>query len=147
MAEELARQDVGLFLFTRGISEHGCSPTKVGEYWAMGLPVVITPNVSDTEEIIRRERVGVLLSGFSDEAYERALGELLALLGDSDLPKRCRAAAEGHYGLGPACERLQALYTALVGERSNGRDRGAQLGAKMQRPDGSGPDRQTRNSR
>jgi glycosyltransferase involved in cell wall biosynthesis len=145
--EALARQDVGMFLFTRGISEHGCSPTKVGEYWAMGLPVVITPNVSDTEDIIRRERVGVLLSGFSDEAYARALDELLALLEDSDLPKRCRAAAEEHYGLGPACERLQALYAPLVGDRSNEHDRRAPLSAEIQRPDGSGPDRQTRSSR
>jgi len=145
--EELARQDVGMFLFTRGISEHGCSPTKVGEYWAMGLPVVITPNVSDTEDIIRRERVGVLLSGFSDEAYERALDELLALLADSDLPKRCRAAAEEHYGLEPACERLQALYAPLLGDRSNEHDRRAPPSADLQRPDGSGPDRQTRSSR
>ena len=145
--EELARRDAGMFLFTRGISEHGCSPTKVGEYWAMGLPVVITPNVSDTEDIIRRERVGVLLSGFSDEAYERALDELLALLEDSDLPKRCRAAAEEHYGLEPACERLQALYAPLVGDRSNEHDRRAPPSAEIQRPDGSGPDRQTRSSR
>ncbi len=114
MPEELARQDAGLFLFTRGISEHGCSPTKVGEYWAMGLPVVITPNVSDTEEIVRRDRVGVLLPEFSDEAYDSALDELVALLEDPDLSRRCRAAAERHYGLALTCERIRGLYAALV---------------------------------
>jgi glycosyltransferase involved in cell wall biosynthesis len=112
---ELARQDVGLFLSTRGISEHGCSPTKVGEYWAMGLPVVITPNVSDTEDIVRRERVGVLLSGFSAEAYACALDELIALLEDPDLPGRCRAAAEKYYGLERSCERLHEMYISLAG--------------------------------
>ena len=125
MPEELARQDVGLFLFTRGISEHGCSPTKVGEYWAMGLPVVITPNVSDTEDIVRRERVGVLLSGFSATAYARALDELVALLEDPDLPRRCVAASEKYYGLEPACERLHRMYISLAG-RPEG-DRGSEV--------------------
>jgi glycosyltransferase involved in cell wall biosynthesis len=115
MAEELAQRDAGLFLFTQGLSEHGCSPTKVGEYWASGLPVVITPNVSDTEDVIRRERVGVILQDFSAEAYDRALDELLALLDDPDLARRCRAAAERHYALEPACERLHSLYQALIG--------------------------------
>jgi glycosyltransferase involved in cell wall biosynthesis len=114
MATELAQQDAGLFLFTRGLSEHGCSPTKIGEYWASGLPVVITPNVSDTERIVRQERVGVLLPEFSALAYEHALDELLALLGDPNLARRCRAAAERHYALGPACERLYSLYEALL---------------------------------
>jgi len=125
MPQELARQDVGLFLFTRGISEHGCSPTKVGEYWAMGLPVVITPNVSDTEDIVRRERVGVLLSGFSAAAYARALDELVAILKDADLPERCRAASERYYGLEPACERLHEMYISLAGRPVG--DRGSEV--------------------
>jgi glycosyltransferase involved in cell wall biosynthesis len=123
--EELSRQNAGLHFLTPGISQHAGSPTKVGEYWASGLPVVITPGVGDTEEIIRREGVGVVVSEFSSEAYDHALDELLNLLEDPYLSGRCRTAAEEHYGLGPACERVQELYTALVGDRLNGRDRGA----------------------
>jgi glycosyltransferase involved in cell wall biosynthesis len=146
MPEELARQDVGLFLFTRGISEHGCSPTKVGEYWAMGLPVVITPNVSDTEDIVRRERVGVLLSGFSAEAYARALDELLALLEDPDLPWRCRAASEKYYGLEPACERLHEMYISLAGRPVGDRGKQVSSGVGAQRREQRIPKRDTRRS-
>jgi glycosyltransferase involved in cell wall biosynthesis len=117
MAKELAQQDAGLFLFTRGLSEHGCSPTKIGEYWASGLPVIVTPNISDTEQIVREERVGVLLPEFSAEAYNHALDELFTLFQDPDLGKRCRLAAERHYALGPACERLYTLYQALAKPR------------------------------
>jgi glycosyltransferase involved in cell wall biosynthesis len=125
MPGELAQQDAGLFLFTRGISEHGCSPTKVGEYWAMGLPVVTTPNVSDIEDIVSRERVGVLLPRFSPEAYERALDDLLTLLEDPDLPRRCRAASEKYYGLEPNCERLHEMYLSLAGRPVG--DRGSEV--------------------
>jgi hypothetical protein len=58
---ELQRHDAGLFFLTEGLSEHGCSPTKIGEYWACGLPVVTTPNVSDTDGIVRKRRVGVVV--------------------------------------------------------------------------------------
>jgi glycosyltransferase involved in cell wall biosynthesis len=117
MPDRLARAQAGLSFRTRGISEHGCSPTKVGEYWAMGLPVITTPNISDTDDIIERERVGVIVRGHTDSDYERAIDELLVLLKDPDLGRRCRRAAEGHYALEPACERQYALYSQLRGSR------------------------------
>jgi glycosyltransferase involved in cell wall biosynthesis len=114
MAAELARHHAGLFFLTRGISEHGCSPTKIGEYWASGLPVVTTPNVSDTDAIIRQDRVGVIVEDDSEASYASAADELMALLTDPALAARCRAAAERHYGLEPAAERLLELYRALT---------------------------------
>jgi len=110
MPLELATQHAGLFFLERGLSEHGCSPTKIGEYWAMGLPVVTTPNVSDTDDIIRRERVGVIVKDHTDAEYGRAVSELQLLLEDPHLAGRCRRAAEKHYALAPACDRQISLY-------------------------------------
>jgi glycosyltransferase involved in cell wall biosynthesis len=114
MPKELATQDAGLFFLARGLSEHGCSPTKIGEYWAMGLPVVTTSNVSDTDAIIRRERVGVIVNDHTDAEYRRAIGELRLLLQDPHLASRCRRAAETHYALAPACERQVRLYETII---------------------------------
>jgi glycosyltransferase involved in cell wall biosynthesis len=114
MPAELPRHDAGLFFLTQGLSEHGCSPTKVGEYWACGLPVVTTPNVSDTDALIREWRAGVVVAGHDHESYRRAAAELEALLGDVDLPRRCRKAAEAHYALAPACDRQFVLYQKLL---------------------------------
>ena len=80
---------------------------------AMGLPVVTTPNVSDTDDIIRRERVGVIVKDHSDEAYRQALADLLGLLEDPQTPQRCRRAAETHYALDSACRRQALLYDSL----------------------------------
>jgi hypothetical protein len=91
----------------------------------MGLPVVITPNVSDTEDIVRRERVGVLLSEFSAAAYARALDELVNLLEDPELPGRCVAASEKYYGLEAACERLHGMHSSLAGWPEG--DRGSEV--------------------
>jgi glycosyltransferase involved in cell wall biosynthesis len=115
MPAELATQQAGLFFLTQGISEHSCSPTKIGEYWAMGLPVVSTPNVSDTDSIIQRERIGVIVREHTDTEYRRTARELRALLCDPELPWRCRRAAESHYALRPACQRQVALYCTVLG--------------------------------
>jgi glycosyltransferase involved in cell wall biosynthesis len=114
MPDELAGQEAGLFFLSRGLSEHGCSPTKIGEYWAMGFPVVTTPNVGDTDAIIRRDRVGVIVNDHSDAEYRRAVGELQLLLSDGKLASRCRRAAESHYALPPACQRQVDLYRQVM---------------------------------
>ena len=119
MPEALSHQSVGVHFLPRGLSEHGGSPTKIGEYWAMGLPVVTTPNVSDTDEIIRRERVGVIVEGHSDDAYRRAARELRSLLEESDLAHRCRLAAKTHYDLEASCEKQLTLYCHLTSPASS----------------------------
>jgi glycosyltransferase involved in cell wall biosynthesis len=111
---ELSAQHAGLFFLTRGISEHGCSPTKIGEYWAMGIPVITTPNVSDTDEIVRREGVGVVVGGHDPQQYEAALAQLETVLSQPGLARRCRLAAEGHYSLRAACDRQTTLYHQLA---------------------------------
>lgn len=111
---ELAVCDAGLHFLPKGISEFGGSPTKIGEYWASGIPVVVTPNAGDTEEIVRRDRVGVIIGDDSNESIERAGVELQALLADQNLGARCRKAAEENYALEAACDRQISLYRELT---------------------------------
>ena len=114
MPRRLTQYQAGLFFLTEGISEYGCSPTKIGEYWAVGLPIVTTPNVSDTDEIIEREQVGVIVEKHDGDAYRQAFERLQRILDDGELSQRCRHAAEEHYALKPACERQFALYEKLA---------------------------------
>jgi len=110
----LCGNHAGLFFLARGKSEHGCSPTKIGEYWACGLPVVTSAHVSDIDDLVRHFRSGVIIEEHTDEAYAKAGADLIELLRDPELSIRCRAAAEQHYALGPACERQMALYHKLI---------------------------------
>jgi glycosyltransferase involved in cell wall biosynthesis len=118
LPQELARHDAGLFFLAQGIGSAGFSPTKVGEYWATGLPVVSTSGMADLDEVIREERVGVIVEEHTDEAYRAATSELISLLGDPELRERCRRAAERHYDLEAACERQAEVYAKLTGGRA-----------------------------
>ncbi len=61
-------------------SKRYCTPIKDGEYWSLGLPVVITPNISDDSEIIANNKIGVVLNGLNKEAYQEAVEGIDSLL-------------------------------------------------------------------
>ncbi len=57
-----------------------CTPVKDGEYWAIGLPVVITDNISDDSEIIRENEIGAVLKDLSVVSYTEAVNKVNDLL-------------------------------------------------------------------
>ncbi len=113
MPKTLTNYQAGLFFLAQGISEHGCSPTKIGEYWAVGLPIITTSNVSDTDDLIADYATGVTIKSHSEEEYLEAIEGLKILLEDKGLALRCRKAAVNHYALEPACERQFSLYQSF----------------------------------
>ncbi len=111
---ELRQHDAGLHFIEAGRGGPGGSPTKIGEYWAAGLPAVVNAGVGDTEDIIRRHRVGVIVEGDSEQALSAAAKDLRLLVQDAALRNRCRWAAEEYYSLAKACEAQLALYRSLL---------------------------------
>lgn len=111
----LRAADVAISFIRACYSKLSSSPTKIAEYLASGLPVVCNTGVGDLDELIETDRVGILISEFTPEAYERALAELASLRQDQDLPERCRASARRRFDLvevgGP---RYRRLYRRLM---------------------------------
>ena len=120
LPDELGRHDAGFCFHSHGLSAAGGSSTKVGEYWAMGLPVIATPGLGDVDDDRRAGASGG--SGPRTTATRRTaprFEELRALLEDPELADRCRAAAERHYGLDEACRRQVAVYEELAARRGS----------------------------
>ena len=57
-----------------------CTPIKNGEYWALGLPIVSTANISDDSEIIEKKKIGSIIHEFTDEAFLKSVKEIDAIL-------------------------------------------------------------------
>ena len=110
----LARSDVGLAFYKPGIARRGTCPTKMAEYLAAGLPVVVNEAVGDSEEIIAGNEVGVVPESFSDEVYASTLDRLAELRADPELPVRCRSVAEAHFSLPPGVARYWDVYERIA---------------------------------
>jgi glycosyltransferase involved in cell wall biosynthesis len=117
----LGEADAGLFFLRGGPGALSCSPTKVGEYWACGLPVVANAGLGDLDQEIERRGVGVLVRGWQESDYSSAIDRLEELLADPESRDRCRRAAEDIYGLEAAMARQLALYRTVQERRSLGR--------------------------
>ena len=57
-------------------SKRYCTPIKDGEYWAMGLPVVITPNISIDSEIVKENAGGAILESLDEAGYRKAIEQI-----------------------------------------------------------------------
>jgi glycosyltransferase involved in cell wall biosynthesis len=89
-----------------------CTSAKNGEYWAMGLPIVITKGISDDSSIIINENIGVVLDTLDLNGYRVALKQLNDLL-DSDrgeLSNRIRVVATRYRSFDIADKIYSELY-------------------------------------
>jgi glycosyltransferase involved in cell wall biosynthesis len=110
--------DVGLSFIKPCFSKLSSSPTKLGEYLAAGLPIVSTPGVGDVDDLVDTNRVGRLLRGYDDAAYDDALDGIETLLAEDDLRARLRDVAKQKLDLqtvgGPLYRQLYARLAPNV---------------------------------
>lgn len=115
IGEGLSAADVSIFFIKPVQSKIVSCPTKFGESLACGLPVIINSGIGDTAEIVRRERVGVVVDDFSVSAYRKALDELNNLLQEKNiLRQRCRNVAEKYFSLDSGVARYMEIYNSLL---------------------------------
>ena len=115
MPSYLGAADVGLCFLRPFPSKLSCSPIKLGEYLACGLPVVSTSGCGDYDALIRGESAGVVVPNSERGAYPNAVRELETLLRDPDLHARCRRAASRWVGLEEVVSpRYGEIYRSLA---------------------------------
>lgn len=95
----LSRARLGISFRKATFAQIASSPTKIPEYLAAGLPVVCNAGIGDMDELVERERVGVVLRDFDDESYARAAQQALKLAEDTEVRARARLAAHKYFDL------------------------------------------------
>ncbi|MDP2923743.1 MAG: glycosyltransferase [Candidatus Omnitrophota bacterium] len=110
----LSEADLSIFFINPFFSKISSCPTKLGESLACGLPVIINSGIGDCDEIVKENKVGVIVERFSQEAYKKAIFELRGLLQNRiDLGLRCRRAAETRLSLEKGVELYRQIYKRL----------------------------------
>jgi glycosyltransferase involved in cell wall biosynthesis len=90
---------VGLSFRKPTFSQVAASPTKIPEYLAAGLPVVSNAGIGDVDDLLERERVGVVVRDFTDAEFARAADAAYALANDASLSARAVAVARSYFDL------------------------------------------------
>lgn len=89
------------------------TPIKNGEYWAMGLPVVITKNISDDSDIIKEYGIGAVLENLDEDCYRAAIRQIDDLLkknSKEELYRKIRHIAEKYRNFSIADKVYSQIY-------------------------------------
>jgi hypothetical protein len=93
-----------------------CTSIKDGEYWAMGLPIIISKNISDDSKIIEENNVGCILNNFTSSDYLDAVLKMDSLLKSNrnQLNKKIQAIALKYRNFSIAETIYKKIYTSDV---------------------------------
>lgn len=106
----LSACDLSLSFIRACFSKQASSPTKLAEVVGVGVPVLISPGIGDSDEQVNRWQAGLVLAELSVEAYDQAIAGLPQLLKCGG--ERARELALAEVSLPVGVERYAAIYAA-----------------------------------
>lgn len=108
---ELLRCSFGILIRQNDLINNVSSPLKFAEYLSAGLPVLVSEGVGDTERVIEKNRVGIIIR---NNDYKQALKEMKKLLEDDEVYSRCRNVAEKEYDINISFKQYLNIYKKLM---------------------------------
>lgn len=87
-----------------------CSPVKDGEYWAMGLPVIITKDISDDSNIIEQHDIGYVLSELNKQEYLKSIEHIHQCI-QKNLKSYIRSVADHYRNINQAKKIYRLIYS------------------------------------
>lgn len=106
----IAAADAGIAFKQPSFSALACSPTKLGEMLAMGIPVVANSGVGDVENVIHETEGGTVITGFDEQSYTSAVDRIAAL---SAASAKISRAARTIFALEGGVGAYDSIYQAI----------------------------------
>jgi hypothetical protein len=113
MPDYMGLGDFAFSAFKPVPSRKYCTPIKNGEYWAMGLPVIIPDGISTDSHIIRSTNAGYVLKEMNDAEFNKACQHVQVLLSSETadiLSNRIHQLAEKHRNFAEALAVYKTIY-------------------------------------
>lgn len=115
MPRLVAESDLGMSIWKNdlGVCLSSVASTKTAEFLASGRPIIINSRQGDFGNLVSQNSVGIATDGSSESEIKLYVEELLTLLADPELSRRCRELAEKDFSLEIAVRRLVELYDSF----------------------------------
>lgn len=107
----LVKCNVGVMLREQSIFTEVSAPLKFAEYLNAGLPVLINEGVGDTERIINKYNVGVIIK---NNDYKEAVKKIRILLKDPQIKLLCNEVAKKEFDQQQAFVQYLEIYEKLL---------------------------------
>lgn len=108
--------DFGLSPYNPVPSRRYSAPIKNAEYWALGLPVVITRNIANDSETISSNQIGAVIEALNEQEYKKCVVKMDQLLQHftlDELYDKIRKIAEDQRNFKVALKVYKDVYAGL----------------------------------
>src|SRR4029079_18645388 len=85
VADYMGLGDFGISPYNPVPSRKYSAPIKNSEYFALGLPVVITNNIADDSKLIEDHHLGAVLKTLNDDEYLAAVKKIDRMLSENSM--------------------------------------------------------------
>ena len=72
--------DIALYFIFAGNSGKAVSPTKQAEFLSLGIPIITNSGIGDTEDIINKNKVGVVIDSFNATSFNSVTNQISGLM-------------------------------------------------------------------
>jgi len=107
----LSLSAISIFFIRPVFSKKASSPTKQAEILSMGIPLICNTGIGDTDTIFSDEKAGLVLHGFSDKEFQRAILKIDDLLKLD--PAQIREKAMQNFNLEDGVKTYEFVYQSL----------------------------------
>lgn len=112
IASFMHASDISIFFLHSSFSKLACSPTKLGEISAMGIPVVCNfKQIGDVKELVEEMQLGRAIEDFEEPTFEQTIADLDKICQLS--PNEIRTKSYAYYSLMNNVAKYEKLYTTL----------------------------------
>jgi glycosyltransferase involved in cell wall biosynthesis len=109
--EKLSLCNFGILIREQNLINKVASPLKFAEYLRAGLPVLISEGIGDTEKIIKKYDVGVIIK---NDNYANALNDMLKLLRNPEIYLRCQEAVIKEFNQIDSFKSYEDIYNQII---------------------------------
>lgn len=107
---EIFGSDFGVFFPVRGFYLTGYFPTKLGEFLSCGVPVITCKINNHVDSILRDNKIGLIIEDLDNINYQNINMEILSMLNDKNIKKRCTSIAKKYFDIKNASEQYRKIY-------------------------------------
>ena len=105
--------DAGIFFYKPSFSRIACSPTRFAEFIGCGVPCIINAGVGDLDQIILKEKVGIVLDSFEESGVDFALSNFIEIMNNPLTKEKCRLNAINRYSLLDGVKSYNKIYKSM----------------------------------
>ena len=106
--------DVCIFFPKKGFFKKGFFPTKIAEFLSCGIPIFSSSINNDVDEIILKNKLGVILNDLSAKSINSAIDDLFKLLNDFEFKERARNFVVNNLSVECAVYKHNEIYKNLL---------------------------------